>query len=87
MLLVVLLGVTKVSEELGINLDVRHHTHPHSLHAASTLAKRLLDTVLVVLDTLITSSMMLLLHHSRNALDTSPSSSSCACVVSAQSRI
>ena len=64
LLLVVLLGVTKVSEELRINLRVRLHTHAHSLHAASALAKRLLDSVLVVLDTLVTSSMMLLLHHS-----------------------
>ena len=87
MLLVVLLGVTKVSEELRINLRVRFHTHAHSLHAASALAKRLLDSVLVVLDTLVTSSMMLLLHHSRIALDTSPSTPFHACGLSVHSRI
>ena len=53
-LLIVLLGEAKVSKELGIN----------SLHATSTLTLRSLDTILMVLDTLITSGMMLLLHHS-----------------------
>ena len=40
----------------------------YSLHAASTLTKRLLDTVLMVLNALVTGGMMLLLHHSKTRL-------------------
>ena len=67
LLLVVLLGVTKVSEELRIHLFIKSGNSTHSLHAASTLTKRLLDSVLVILDTLVTGGVMLLLHHSTNA--------------------
>ena len=60
-----LLGVTEITQELGINLLVSSSTkQPHSLHATSTLTLGLLDSVLVVLDALVTSGMMLLLHHS-----------------------
>ena len=64
-LLVVLLRVTKVSKELGINLELKPLHRSYALHGTSTLTQRLLDTILMVLDTLITGGMMLLLHHSR----------------------
>ena len=59
-----LLSITKISKELRINLSIKRETKGYSLHAASTLTERLLDTVLMVLNALVTSGVMLLLDHS-----------------------
>ena len=62
-----LLSVTEVSKELRINLSItQKQQSAYSLHAASTLTKRLLNTILVVLNTLVTGGVVLLLDHSIN---------------------
>ena len=60
-----LLRVTQIAKELRINLELKTPRCSYALHGTSTLTQRLLDTILMVLDTLITGCMMLLLHHSR----------------------
>ena len=60
-----LLRVTQIAKELGINLELETLHCAYALHGTSTLTQRLLDTILMVLDTLIAGGMMLLLHHSR----------------------
>ena len=64
-LLVVLSRITQIAKELGINLELKTPRCSYALHGTSTLTQRLLDTIPMVLDTLITGGMMLLLHHSR----------------------
>ena len=58
-----LLGITEVSKELRVHLPINNNPYTYSLHATSTLALRSLNTILVVLDTLVAGCVMLLLHH------------------------
>ena len=49
-------------------MALKNHKATYTLHGASTLTEGLLNSVLVVLDALITGGMMLLLNHSKKRL-------------------